>query len=402
MEKEIQFSLEKKQEAVLQKQRQKEMMAIERTEAQRKVSFALAIGLILVVGLLIYSIYLYRQRNASQKSLLNLTEQNAEMSRKMAEQEVFALIGEVSASVAHDLNTPLGAIKAGTENINAVLVTIVNELIGKCSEAQFRRSLELAAQRPLELFIGGLQIRKESNLMYEYLLADKAHLLSDSDAKEMAVQLTQARIGLSDVALIHEILEATNSKDFIRLIIQAQNLVSFLGTVTDSAERAYEVVQNIREQIQGSSHLEMNKVNLKENIEDVVKTFNHFFKSDYSLRLNVEDSVYILGDSVKLYQLWSNLLKNAIEASPKNETIEIYSTQMDGVVSVHIINKGERIPEDVISKIFDRFYTTKKAKNGTGLGLAIVKKVAEIHNAKMDVQSTEEKTEFIISLKIVV
>ena len=57
------------------------------------------------------------------------------------------------------------------------------------------------------------------------------------------------------------------------------------------------------------------------------------------------------------------------------------------------------IPNHLIDKIFDKFYTTKGNKNGSGLGLSIVKNVLEEHNAKISVASTKEKTQFKITFK---
>jgi signal transduction histidine kinase len=57
------------------------------------------------------------------------------------------------------------------------------------------------------------------------------------------------------------------------------------------------------------------------------------------------------------------------------------------------------IPLEIQSRIFDKFFTTKSAKNGTGLGLSIVQKVVKDHGAVINVSSNEQFTSFIVTFK---
>jgi signal transduction histidine kinase len=54
------------------------------------------------------------------------------------------------------------------------------------------------------------------------------------------------------------------------------------------------------------------------------------------------------------------------------------------------------IPRDIQKRIFEKFFTTKQAKNGTGLGLAIVKKIADEHKANLKLHSDNDFTRFTI------
>ena len=107
-------------------------------------------------------------------------------------------------------------------------------------------------------------------------------------------------------------------------------------------------------------------------------------------------------DINKLKQVFSNLIKNAFEATSPGNFIRIgldYIPEEDQSLSklfIEISNNGQRIPEDEIETIFIPFVTYKKG--GTGVGLAIVKKIIDLHFGNISVTSTEELTSFLIQL----
>jgi signal transduction histidine kinase len=124
---------------------------------------------------------------------------------------------------------------------------------------------------------------------------------------------------------------------------------------------------------------------------------------EMSLTVSEEDIPYFISypfDSVKLKQVFTNLLKNAFEATSKGNYINIeckVSNPSHLIVAVH--NNGKVIPSDLISTIFNPFVTYKSG--GSGLGLAICSNIIGAHDGTMEVNSSEEKTSFIIQLPII-
>ncbi len=74
-------------------------------------------------------------------------------------------------------------------------------------------------------------------------------------------------------------------------------------------------------------------------------------------------------------QVWTNLIDNAVDASPPNSQIEIATWSEPGWLSVSIVDHGEGIPPEVQPRIFEPFFTTKPLGSGTGLGLEIVHRI---------------------------
>jgi two-component system phosphate regulon sensor histidine kinase PhoR len=109
----------------------------------------------------------------------------------------------------------------------------------------------------------------------------------------------------------------------------------------------------------------------------------------------------IQGDSFRLEQMFINLLDNAVNHTEKGN-IDIFLKKEDkDSVSISIQDSGIGIPQEHLSRIFERFYVVDKSRSrklgGTGLGLSIVKHITLLHNGKVTVESTLGKgTKFTV------
>ena len=118
--------------------------------------------------------------------------------------------------------------------------------------------------------------------------------------------------------------------------------------------------------------------------------------------LNAPDKVNYLGDGDKLARAFGNLLKNAISYSYKDTVIEINVTEELDKLYITFRNKGAKIPDYKLEKIFEKFYRGDESRTsttgGAGLGLAITKEIIELHNGKISVKNDDEYIEFDIIL----
>ena len=92
----------------------------------------------------------------------------------------------------------------------------------------------------------------------------------------------------------------------------------------------------------------------------------------------------------------SNIVKNAIEHSSENDAVYVFAEDNKIYSKIEIINNGV-IDDKELNKIFDRFYTNKKGySESVGIGLSLAKNIIEKNNGKIDVNSKDGKTAFII------
>jgi len=99
----------------------------------------------------------------------------------------------------------------------------------------------------------------------------------------------------------------------------------------------------------------------------------------------LDKDILVLGNDTALGGAVSNLLHNAIQASPNSATVKViiqpYVTDKQDAVCISVIDQGCGIDESKIMQIFEPFFTSKS--QGTGLGLAVVKSVAQSHKGEI-------------------
>ncbi len=125
-------------------------------------------------------------------------------------------------------------------------------------------------------------------------------------------------------------------------------------------------------------------------------------KRDLKCHLESVDKVMYVGDGDKLARAFDNLLKNAINYSYEKTTIDIQLEQKKEKIYIVFRNKGDKIPQYKLDKIFEKFYrgddSRTSSTGGAGLGLAITKQIIELHKGKIYVKNDDEYIEFFIEL----
>lgn len=329
------------------------------------------------------------------------TQSNLDLAKTISDQEKLVTIGEIAAGIAHDLNTPLGSIKVGAESIRSTLEDLFKETLRDCSLDQIEFACNRAMNNKFELFVGGIQKRKEMTLLSETL-----HSIHSEDFQNMEIldSLVKCRFNPDNIDEIRDILASKNKASFLRLIYQLQSLRSFIDTILTSSDRASKVVQDMRNYIKDKRFDEKTNVQLMENIATVLNIFNFELNRKAEIIFQVPENLIIKGLDVHLFQLWANLIKNAAEAFEEYDSknyIKIEAEEKDNFIVVHVENNGPMIPDEIKDKIFQKFYTTKGKKNGTGLGLSIIRKIVDEHNGKITLQSDKEKTVFSIYFPVI-
>ena len=107
--------------------------------------------------------------------------------------------------------------------------------------------------------------------------------------------------------------------------------------------------------------------------------------------IRVDEEVNIVGDSEQLYRLVSNLIINAIQYTPPGGKVTVILDRSDHYAITQVEDTGIGIPQNEISRIFDRFYRVNSDRSrhtgGSGLGLAIAKAIVKSHQGSLNVQS---------------
>lgn len=149
--------------------------------------------------------------------------------------------------------------------------------------------------------------------------------------------------------------------------------------------------------------LEKQELNLTMMLEQVADEFYGVFqKKGLHCELEVEDGLVVKGDADKLARVFDNILRNAVSYCYPNTSIRISAKCVGQQIQICFANNGDKIPEQKLQMIFEKFYRLDEARRsktgGAGLGLAIAKKIVELHDGTIEAQSDEIETKFIVTL----
>jgi signal transduction histidine kinase len=124
-------------------------------------------------------------------------------------------------------------------------------------------------------------------------------------------------------------------------------------------------------------------------VHDVAPMFHHQL-GDAGVRLTLDVPARepaIVGDAAEWRQVLYNLLRNALDASPRGASIEVGASAAHGRVQLTVRDHGPGIPEAHRERVFEPFFTTKPPGQGTGLGLAIVHRIVTAHRGTVAIEA---------------
>lgn len=305
-----------------------------------------------------FFVYVFRaMARANNQSLKKSLNELGEATKKLVEVEKFASLGELTAGLAHEINNPVNYVQG-----NAILIRkIVGDLF----------KLEAIREEQEE------QLRK---------------FLSNGE-------------GQDPEKLIGDMLEASELyKKKIEYSIIKDELAQLLDGLRHGVRRTSEIVKSLRIYSSAGNTVK-SAFDLNQSVESALTLLNHLIVGKVEVNKDLGVIPKVNGNPGKVSQVIINVVSNAIQSIDANEkgiiTVKTFLQKEDQKVVVSITDNGPGIPEKVLPKIFDPFYTTKEVGTGTGLGLSISKGIVEEHEGEIRVDTEQGKgTTFHISLPL--
>jgi PAS domain S-box-containing protein len=164
-----------------------------------------------------------------------------------------------------------------------------------------------------------------------------------------------------------------------------------LKTIEKHARNCKIIVEDLLKFARGTT-TRMDLVSVNQTLDEVVSLLAHQFELDkIALRKELDPNLpNIVADGEKLKQVFMNLLMNAKQSITGPGRIETSTGRdaSDGSVRITISDDGCGIPEGIVEKIFDPFFSTKPVGEGTGLGLSVSYGIIHDHNGRIEVKSS--------------
>ncbi len=179
-------------------------------------------------------------------------------------------------------------------------------------------------------------------------------------------------------------------------IDDGENNRRFLGVIRRNAERMHGLIAEIAELSQietGNVSLDAKDIGLSHIIDEIFVTLSSKAATRHIDLINeVEKSVTVRADPMRLEQMLTNLVDNAIKFNREGGTVTVSATGGSYKSVITVSDTGEGIVPENLQRIFERFYRIDRGRTreigGTGLGLAIVKHLARLHGGEVLVAST--------------
>ena len=300
----------------------------------------------------------------------------------------------VNPSAGQILGSPLQEMQrlslqeiAERHNLLRSFCLAIIEATEEASNGEWERQIERMSKHGMQiLLMRGTRLSQSAEAGYVVVFDDISHLLrTERQAAwgEVARRLAhEIKNPLTPIQLSAERLQYKLSdkldEEGVKLLKRAtQTIVSQVGAMKN-------MVGDFANYARGPA-LQLSRLDLHKLIQEVLGLYEATV-APIELALQATQSE-INGDATRLRQVIHNLLQNAQDSLQEaaNPQIKISTAVSNGEVLLQVEDNGSGFPENVLSRAFEPYMTTKT--KGTGLGLAIVKKIIEEHGGQIDIEN---------------
>lgn len=301
---------------------------------------------------------------------------------QLVQQEKMASLGGLVAGFAHQLNTPIVAVKSSGQNISDALLRTLEELpqlIQTLDHETWAHFITLIRQQHHEI----LNSREERALVRS--LSAKLQAEGIDDAARKAAILVQLRASeLPEQAL--PLLRHAQSERILSCASHLSIILSNAFNIDTATLRMAKIIAALKifsgiEQTQDKT-----ESHLHQGIDMALEQFQSQMQNKVELVRDYQTIAPLRCLPDQLDQVWSNLIHNALQAMAYHGRLSISVRADSGQIQVAISDTGPGIAQAIRERIFDAFFSTKSMGEGIGLGLAIVRKIIDRHGGSVAVQ----------------
>jgi C4-dicarboxylate-specific signal transduction histidine kinase len=330
--------------------------------------------------------------------LSNTLEQLKSAQAELIESEKMVALGHLVAGIAHEINTPLGAIQASAGNMTKALQEFLAQFPEVADRLTTRQQFDF-----FELLNRVLQskapVTSSEKRPLRRAMAQQLEAYGLDNSRQLADRLVE--LGITEgVEPFIILLQSSQGAWVLKLIYNISRIQGNNQTIQTAVERAAKIVFALKSYARFDQSGEKQLVSLTEGIEMVLELYHSKLKQGIEVIRRYETIPEFWGYPDELVQVWTNLIHNAIQAMDGKGTLEIVAAVQHDRVVVEVIDSGRGIAIETQANVFKPFFTTKPQGEGSGLGLSISQTIVEKHGGHIEVLSHPERTKFTVYLPL--
>nr|WP_267136119.1 ATP-binding protein [Vibrio sp. L5-1] len=317
------------------------------------------------------------QRSITNKIKLQQTLESLESAhQQLIEKEKMAMLGQLVAGVAHELNNPIAAILRSIETLSEHL----DQILVNSSLPESNKGTDVLAHSKLAKPLSTAQERQLVK-----------HLTSTIDDRALAKKAV--RLNLSQDSAVLDTLKDSPvaGKELLNDLEHYHYVGNSIRSIQVCSKRIADMVKSLKSYAREDEEVR-HYADIHEGLEDTLVIFENRLKHHQLEKHYDTELPPLLCQSLSLQQVWTNLISNALDALSERGKVSITTSQQtqgdDTFLVVEISDTGHGIAKEDISTIFNPNFTTKKEGNfGLGIGLSISQQIVSAHQGFILVES---------------
>ena len=318
------------------------------------------------------------QRSINTKITLQETLESLESAHEqLLDKEKMAMLGQLIAGVAHELNNPIAAILRSIETLSVNIESILENAGHENYSKQMNTFASAKNIQPLSTSQEREQVNSVIEIIGNRSLAKKV----------VKLQLT------NDKTILETLKNSPKAGKELLTDLERYHLVgNSIRSIQVCSARIADMVKSLKSYAREDDE-KLNLVDIHEGIEDTLVIFENRLKRHHIEKYYDHTIPTMYCQSLALQQVWTNLISNTLDALSENGRVVISTsqTQFDDTpfVVIEIEDNGHGIQAGNLAMIFEPNFTTKKEGNfGLGIGLSISQQIVAAHQGFIKAEST--------------